>query len=144
MELDKSRNLDMSDNVVISSQPTELALVLGSSSANRQNVLTRLNWTYKVMIPDIDEKAIRNDNPYLLPTLIAKAKATAIFERLNNEKCLDSFILLTADQIVLFGDQIREKPVDEEEAIKFLTSYSNRSVSTLSAVCATHFPSGIQ
>jgi septum formation protein len=140
----KSRNYDLNDNIVNTSQPTELAIVLGSSSANRQNILNRLGWTYAVIIPNIDEKSIRNDDPYLLPTLIAKAKATAIFERLSNEKCGDSFVLLTADQIVLFSNEIREKPVDEEEAIRFLTSYSNQSVFTLSAVVATHYPSGIK
>lgn len=137
------RNYKLTDNVLVSSPPTELPIVLGSSSINRHNILNLLGWNYKIMVPDIDEKSIRNDDPYLLPILIAKAKATAIFERLKEEECLDSFILLTADQIVLFGEEIREKPVDEEEAVRFLTSYSNQKVSTLSAVVATHYPSGI-
>ena len=92
------------------------------------------------MIPDIDEKAIRHDDPYTLPVLIAKAKAEAIIGRLD--KNMSPFVLLTSDQIVLFGNEIREKPVDENEAEKFLSSYSNQNVSTVSAVVATHFPSG--
>ena len=92
------------------------------------------------MIPDIDEKAIRDDDPLLLPVLIAIAKATAIFDRLDKNH--DPFILLTSDQIVLFKTEVREKPVNEAEAVRFLSSYSDEQVSTISAVVATHFPSG--
>ena len=75
---------------------------------------------------------MRDDIPWM--------KALAITDR--TEKGCDPFILLTADQIVLFGAEIREKPTSEAQAIEFLTSYSNREVSTISAVVATHFPSG--
>jgi len=57
-----------------------------------------------------------------------------------NEACL----VLTSDQIVLFHDTVREKPVDDSEAISFLSSYSNNHVSTVSAVVITEYPSGIQ
>ena len=68
-------------------------------------------------------------------------KALAITER--TDKSCDPFILLTSDQIVLFGTEVREKPTCEAQAIEFLSSYSSREVSTISAVVATHFPSGI-
>lgn len=55
-------------------QPTDYPIVLGSSSSNRHTVLTLCGWTFDVTIPDIDEKAIRDDDPYLLPVIIAKAK----------------------------------------------------------------------
>jgi septum formation protein len=99
------------------------------------------------MVPGIDEKAIRTSDPKLLPALIAKAKAEAIFERLKADYGADStksFILLTADQIVLYKGEVREKPETREEAHSFLSSYSDDSVSTISAVVATHFPSGRQ
>ena len=127
-------------NIIPSSKPTTLPLTLGSSSSSRQAILNCAGWEYDIMIPDIDEKAIRHDDPYTLPVLIAKAKAEAIIGRLD--KNMSPFVLLTSDQIVLFGNEIREKPVDENEAEKFLSSYSNQNVSTISAVVATHFPSG--
>ena len=130
----------LAQNIPISSKPTELPLILGSSSKNRQVILNLARWVHTVLIPDIDEKAIRCDNPYLLPVLIAKAKAAAILGRLNVTG--DPFVLLTSDQIVLFGSEIREKPTNEAEAIEFLSSYSNQEVSTISAVVATHYPSG--
>lgn len=88
------------------------------------------------------EKAIRTDDPMILPQLIAHAKADAIISRLRHEGAVEEKIVLTADQIVLFEGQVREKPTSPEEAKYFLSSYSNKSVSTVSAVVVTHFPSG--
>lgn len=79
-----------------------------------------------------------------LPLLIAKAKASALVERLQRENCVEEKVILTADQIVLFEGQIREKPESTEQAKLYLRSYSGRSVSTVSAVVVTHFPSQSQ
>lgn len=130
----------LEDNLKIFPQATNLPIILGSSSSNRQFVLSRCGWHFDVMVPDIDEKAIRNPDPYLLPVIIAKAKATAILSRLDVSR--GPFVLLTADQIVLYGSEVREKPINEAQAMEFLSSYSEREVSTVSAVVATHYPSG--
>lgn len=130
----------LEDNLTIFPQATNLPIILGSSSSNRQFVLNHSRWHYDVIVPDIDEKAIRNPDPHLLPVVIAKAKATAILSRIDDSR--GPFVLLTADQIVLFGCEVREKPSNEVEATEFLSSYSEREVSTVSAVVATHYPSG--
>lgn len=130
----------IASNISVCEQPTEFPITLGSSSANRQRVLSLAGWKFEVLVPDIDEKAYRNDDPYQLPAIIAKAKATAILGRLSGN--CEPFILLTADQVVLFQDEVREKPIDEKQAAYFLTSYSNQEVHTISAVVATHYPSG--
>lgn len=130
----------LEDNLRTFPQATDLPIILGSSSSNRQFVLNHSGWQHEVIAPDIDEKAIRNPDPFLLPVIIAKAKATAILSRLHDSR--GPFMLLTADQIVLYGSEVREKPIDEAQATEFLSSYSEREVSTISAVVATHYPSG--
>lgn len=127
-------------NIVVCQQPTNLPLTLGSSSSNRQTVLSLSGWNFEVAVPDIDEKSFRSNDPNLLPVIIAKAKATAILGRVSEDR--EPFILLTADQIVLYQDEIREKPMNEHQATYFLSSYSNHEVHTISAVVATHYPSG--
>eukprot|EP00607_Mallomonas_marina_P010892 CAMPEP_0182421192 /NCGR_PEP_ID=MMETSP1167-20130531/6455_1 /TAXON_ID=2988 /ORGANISM="Mallomonas Sp, Strain CCMP3275" /LENGTH=289 /DNA_ID=CAMNT_0024598065 /DNA_START=134 /DNA_END=1003 /DNA_ORIENTATION=+ len=119
------------------------SIILGSSSVKRKSVLERNGWSFTTASPDIDEKAIRDDDPLILPLLVAKAKASALTDRLT-ESILTPTILLTSDQIVLFKQEIREKPQIEEEAREFLSSYSNDTVSTVTAVTATHLPSGRQ
>jgi septum formation protein len=57
-----------------------------------------------------------------------------------------STVILTCDQIVLYhGHEIRNKPRNRQEAKEFLLSYQkNEIIQTVSAVVATHFPSGKQ
>jgi len=120
---------------------SECPLILGSSSKSRKQVLELIKWPFTIMSPDIDERAIRCNNPTELPRLIAIAKAKALVERLKAEKVKGPLILLTADQVVVFQNQVREKPLNDSEAKTFLSSYSNDYVSTVSAVVATHYPS---
>ncbi len=90
------------------------------------------------------EKAIRTDDPIDLPIKIAEAKAAAIIEQLKNNNITTEKLILTADQVVLFEQTIREKPLNDEEALQFLSSYSGKSVSTVSAIVITHYPTGLQ
>ncbi len=76
--------------------------------------------------------------------MIAKAKAAELMKKLQKEGWDQSSMVITADQIVLYKQQIREKPESEEQAIEFLSSYSEDSVMTVSAVVVTHYPSGMQ
>lgn len=75
-----------------------------------------------------------------MPILIAMAKAEEIVDRLKDAQSSPRLII-TADQIVLFDGTVREKPDSEEEARSYLRSYSNRAVSTVSAIVVTHYPS---
>ncbi|CAK9251399.1 unnamed protein product [Sphagnum jensenii] len=121
--------------------PNDCQLILGSSSKSRKQVLDIIGWPFTVLSPDIDGKAIRCKNPYELPQLIAQAKAGVLLERLKESKRTGPLVLITSDQIVLYQNQLREKPESAEEATRFLNSYSNNYVTTVSAVVATHYPS---
>eukprot|EP01080_Neovahlkampfia_damariscottae_P009517 gene9517-1724_t len=99
-------------------------LILGSSSKWRRETIEQWYPNKKIMMisPNIDEKAIRHENPNEMVQLIAQGKANEI---INNrlEKDHPESILITCDQIVLFKDKVREKPEDIEEAKNFLRSY---------------------
>jgi septum formation protein len=80
--------------------------------------------------PDIDEKAVRHPgDPKQLPLHVARAKMDAMKTRVTEPS-----IIVTADQIVLFNGEVREKPTDEKQAREFLASYSNQSCETVSAL----------
>jgi septum formation protein len=117
---------------------------LGSSSIGRKTVLEINGWPFILMHPNIDEKSIRTANNFELPQLVAKAKATAVFNALKEANREGEAIIITADTIALFKNNLREKPANIAEAKEFLSSYSNESVSTVSAVIVTHYPSGRQ
>lgn len=123
--------------------PEDVQIILGSSSQARAEILNELGWKYRVMNPNIDERAVTCSDPFRLPVLIAKAKANSILGQLEGERV--PTVIITCDQIVLFQNEIRNKPENEEEARSFLESYQDGAiVQTISAVVATHVPSGRQ
>jgi len=110
-----------------------MKIILGSSSAGRKLIMKELSeefgFTFEVMSPDIDEKSIRHDNPSDLVMAIANAKADALVSKIK-----EPAILICSDQVVLYDNNIREKPIDEKEAKEFLQSYENIHPETIGAV----------
>lgn len=109
-----------------------LPLILGSASEGRRAVLAKAGYSFDVMRADIDEKAIRHPDPSVLTVRIATAKADALLLRVRKPS-----LLITADQVVTWGDEIREKPVDETQAWYFLETVSERALTMFSAVVVT-------
>lgn len=109
--------------------PDDLKIVLGSASVNRRQLMRELRLPFKTIEPNIDEKAIRSDDPAKLCMTLARAKNEALKVKVDN-----STILITADQVVLCNGQIREKPANKEEAREFLKSYARYPAMTYSAV----------
>jgi septum formation protein len=126
--------------------PTLRNIILGTSSKNRQKIISLLGWPVSILIPDIDEKLIRTDDPYTLPLEIAKAKSFEVIKKIKNSRDLNDkdIIIITADQIAYFNNEIREKPRDEEEAKQFLSTLSRNHIATISAIVITHYPTGKQ
>lgn len=96
-----------------------MKIILGSGSKWRKTILEKAGYDFEVMTADIDEKAIRLDDYEKLPILIARAKAEALLPKIN-----EPAILITSDQVVVCDGELREKPVDENEAKIFMESYS--------------------
>lgn len=97
-----------------------MKIILGSSSKYRKEVLESNGYQFETMSPDIDEKAIRTEDYYKLPLLLARAKADALIPRIS-----ELSLVITADQVVVCGSYLYEKPKDEQEAKVYLTRYSN-------------------
>ena len=68
---------------------------------------------YDTVTADIDEQALgdRTSDPAELVTLLAQAKADAIYERLDSKLGL----LLTCDQVVIYQGRVREKPTSTQQ-----------------------------
>ena len=111
-------------------------VVLGTASAARRRVFDRLAagavFSYTVEAADIDERAIRKNDAVELVVALARAKARALLPRLPR-----AGLLVTADQVVTWGGEIREKPRDAGEAASFLRDYRAGPPTTVSAVAVT-------
>jgi predicted house-cleaning NTP pyrophosphatase (Maf/HAM1 superfamily) len=51
-------------------------------------------------------------------------------------------ILITADQVITHDGDILEKPLNRDEAISFLRSYSSRQCSTVGSIVITNLLTG--
>ena len=117
-----------------------MRIILGSESKGRQKVLREMGFNFDVMSADIDEKAIRHDNPVEFTLALARAKAQALIAVI-----IEPALLITSDQIKIYGGKIREKPVDKIQADRFLKSYhSEHPIKTITSVVVTNTRLGIQ
>ncbi|XP_049850783.1 7-methyl-GTP pyrophosphatase-like isoform X2 [Schistocerca gregaria] len=120
---------------------SQLNIVLGSSSQWRRKVLAEmldiLPEKVQVLIPNIDEKKIRHDDPKEMTLQIARAKSQALLSSLS-EPC----ILICSDQVAVYNGEVREKPIDSLEARKFLESYRDHPVQVVVSLVVTNTKTG--
>jgi predicted house-cleaning NTP pyrophosphatase (Maf/HAM1 superfamily) len=120
-----------------------LPLVLGTASTARRAVIRAAGVAVAALMKaDIDEKAVRHEDPYLLPLAVARAKAMALLDAVTVRYPAGA-LLLTCDQVVLGPDgSPREKPETAEEAAEFVRSYAGSAARTISAICVTDTRTG--
>lgn len=116
-------------------------MVVGTSSPRRREIAqAHFGDAYEIVCrsPDIDEKQFRSTDPFSLTSMIAHGKMKALLEKVAEDADLQAQIAqrpgsvaVTFDQVVYYHNQIREKPESKEEAIAFITSYSNDQLGTV-------------
>lgn len=111
--------------------------ILGSSSPFRQQVMRGMGLDFEVITPDIDEKAIREDDPAKLALKLANAKLDALLERVT-----EPAIVIAAGQTSSCNGELREKPRDAAEARRFLEGYASHPSVCLSAVAVANTATG--
>ncbi|KKU93159.1 MAG: hypothetical protein UY53_C0001G0054 [Parcubacteria group bacterium GW2011_GWA2_50_10] len=100
-------------------------------------MLREMGYEFEVMPADIDEKAIRHENPRELVLMLANAKADALLPKIK-----EPAILITADQVVAWNGQIREKPENEEEAKEFLRTYYQAPAEVINGIVVVNTGTG--
>jgi len=114
-----------------------MKIILGSQSKGRKKVMEEMGLEFEVMPADIDEKAIRHDDPKKMVVAIAQAKTDALKARMHEPK-----ILVTADTVVIWKREVREKPKDKQEAIAFLRSYNDAPAEVVTGIVVTNLATG--
>ncbi|KAL9247452.1 hypothetical protein vseg_020884 [Gypsophila vaccaria] len=123
-------------------------IILGSKSVARRKILEEMGYAFTIMTADIDEKAIRKEQPEDLVMALAEAKADAIISKLQiPDKQVNDHeptLLISADTVVVYEGTVREKPSSEEEARQFMKDYSGKKASTVSSVLVTNLQTGFR
>ncbi|MCH8049247.1 Maf family protein [Patescibacteria group bacterium] len=114
-----------------------MKIILGSSSQWRKDVLKRAGIEFESISPDIDEKAIRRDDPKELVLAIAHAKADVLEKQIT-----EPALLITSDQVTICHGEIREKPETEEEARRYLKSYEKYPAELINGLVVTNTKTG--
>lgn len=107
-------------------------LILASASPRRQQLLRELGYTFEVHPPDIDEDAFPDMPPTDLARHLALAKAEAVASRFPDA------VVLGADTVVAFGDQVLGKPKDAEDARRMLALLSGTTQIVITGIAAMH------
>ena len=99
-------------------------IVLASASPRRKELLERADLKFTV-IPSKGEEEITGDTPEQVVENLSRSKAFFVAEELKEEKEVE--LVIGADTIVVYQDQILGKPVDEQDAFDTLTRLSGNS-----------------
>lgn len=106
-------------------------IILSSNSPRRKQLLAALGLDYEVRVNDnIDESYPQNLTPTEVPQYIAKKKAEAC-------NVQDGELIITADTVVIVGNEILGKPVDATDAHKMLRLLSGKTHQVTTGVCLT-------
>jgi septum formation protein len=106
-------------------------LILASNSPRRKELLAGLGMPFEVrVLQNIDEQ-YPDDLPVSeVARYIAKEKADAYRRIIAPDE-----LIITADTVVIVGDEILGKPVDEADAVRMLKLLSGRTHQVTTGVC---------
>ena len=113
--------------------PNNRALVLGSSSRYRRELLERLRTPFTISSPEVDETALPGEAPRALALRLALAKAHAV-AALHPQA-----IVIGADQVADMAGEPLGKPGDHARATAQLRRMSGQTVifqTALAVVCS--------
>ena len=108
-------------------------IILASNSPRRKKLLAGLDIPFEVrVLDDIDESY-----PHDLPTkeiagYISKKKADAYQQTMAADE-----LIITADTIVVLGQEVMGKPKDASEAYRMLRELSGKTHQVITGVCLT-------
>lgn len=117
-------------NEVNSTHMIHTSIALASSSPRRLELLRSLDLTVRVVSVSHEEVIDPSWLPAEVPTQLAIQKnRNALSHRKQKE------VLVTADTIVLLGEEILHKPANNEEARRYLNRLSNTCHKVITGVC---------
>jgi septum formation protein len=104
------------------------ALILGSSSPFRADLLGKLNLPFTTASPDINETPYEGESPIALVERLARQKAMVIAKRHPNA------LIIGSDQVAVIDDHIIGKPGNHLAAAQQLRMASGKTVQFLTGL----------
>ena len=102
--------------------------MLASSSPRRTEILERAGWPHEVFVAGVDESVHPHEDPATYVQRLARSKAEAVAQR------LEEGLVLGADTTVVIENQILGQPRDEADAKRMLNLLSGKWHEVLTGV----------
>lgn len=110
--------------------------VLASNSPRRKEILTQAGFQFSVLPSDVDETFPEEMKAQEVPVMLAERKAKALLETCS------SSLILAADTVVILDDEILNKPLDKQDALRMLQKLSGKTHEVVTGI-ALASPKGI-
>jgi septum formation protein len=114
-------------------ESSKLRFILASASPRRKELIGHLRIPFEVRTLNIPEESLATD-PVDYSAEIARSKGDAVYEKFLEENRGDSFLVVSADTIVVLGSRIFGKPSDRAQARQYLQELSGKTHSVFTAV----------
>lgn len=110
---------------------TPYHIILASNSPRRRELLSGLDLDYEVkVLPDIEESYPSALPTAEIPVYIASEKAAAYQDLMTGDD-----LIITADTVVVLGDEVLGKPSSLDDARRMLRELSGRTHQVITGVC---------
>lgn len=106
-----------------------MKIILASNSPRRKELLKEHKIEFDVIPSNVDEKLNKDLDVYNNVMMLAKIKCEDVYSN-NSER-----IVLAADTIVVYNNEILGKPKDEEDAFRMLKLLSGKTHEVITGVC---------
>jgi len=92
--------------------------ILASASPRRSDILNQIGIKFKVMESNVNEEISEKCSPEKYVEILAERKAEAVFNNISEDE--DEVIVIGADTIVVYNNEILGKPNDKKDAFNTL------------------------
>lgn len=106
-------------------------IILASHSPRRKELLAGLGLPFEVRVLEGIDESYPDDLPVSEVALHIAGKKADAYRRIIR----DDELVITADTVVIVGDEILGKPADEEDAVRMLHLLSGRTHQVTTGVC---------
>ena len=104
--------------------------ILGSNSPRRKEILKEIGLDFSIYPSNIDENFNKEIELKDIPVFLAEKKGNALKNKLK-----ENDILITADTIVIYNNELLSKPENTYQAKEMLEKLSGKSHKVITGVC---------
>jgi len=108
----------------------QYSIILGSASPRRKELLSDLGLRFSIQTTDKEETFTHSLKEEEIAEFLAKQKSEFLSENLQQND-----LLITADTIVSFKNELLNKPKNKEEAFETLNKLSENTHKVITGVC---------